>query len=155
MELVEATTEHLDALGERWYTLAKSMEQYDELNELRYADSSEVPDEGFRERLEDDDVTIYLIRDEAETIGYVTLRAGTHSSREYSRYLRVVDLLIDKAHRKQGHGTAVIERVKEIARDRECDHLKVSCEWENEGARRFYREAGFRPKQVDYAQPLK
>nr|WP_202614407.1 hypothetical protein [Halostella litorea] len=44
--------------------------------------------------------------------------------------------------------------MRDLARERGCDHLKVSCEWENEGARRFYRETGFRPKQVDYVQTL-
>ena len=35
-----------------------------------------------------------------------------------------------------------------------CDHLKVGCEFEDEGARRFTREAGCEPKQIEYAQPL-
>ena len=65
-----------------------------------------------------------------------------------------MNLAIDEAHRNRGHGAAVVERVRDIARDRDCDHLKVSCEWENEDARRFYRDTGFREKQVDFAQPL-
>nr|WP_241431369.1 GNAT family N-acetyltransferase [Natronococcus amylolyticus] len=65
-----------------------------------------------------------------------------------------MNLTIDEDYRRRGHGAAVLERAKEIARERGCDHLKVSCEWENEGARRFYRNVDFRPKQVDYAQPL-
>lgn len=154
MELTEATAENLDELVGRWFTLAKSMEAYDELNELRYTEVGEVPDDGFRALLDEDDVTIYLVAHEEEPIGYVTLREGHHSSREYSRYLRIVDVIIDEEHRGQGHGTAVVERVKELARDRGCDHLKVSCEWQNEDARRFYREAGFRPKQVSYAQTV-
>ena len=66
-----------------------------------------------------------------------------------------MDLYIDENRRNSGHGTAVVERVKSIAREKGCDHLKVSCEWENEDARQFYREADFQPKQVEYAQPLK
>jgi ribosomal protein S18 acetylase RimI-like enzyme len=65
-----------------------------------------------------------------------------------------VNIAIDEAHRNRGHGTAVVERAKALARDRGCDHLKVSCEWNNDAARRFYRNTGFRPKQVDHAQPL-
>lgn len=154
MELVEATAEDLDALVNRWYDLAKSMEAYDELNALTFEDAADVPDDGFRAHLDDEDVADYLVVDGDETIGFVTLREGRHPSREYSRYLRIVNLAIDEEHRNRGHGTAVVERVKEIARERGCDHLKVSCEWHNEDARRFYRDAGLRPKQVDYAQPL-
>jgi GNAT superfamily N-acetyltransferase len=154
MELTEATPDHLDELVGRWFTLAKSMEAYDELNELRYGEVGDVPEDGFRALLDEDDVTIYLVVHDGEPIGYVTVREGTHSSRAYSRYLRIVDVIIDEEHRGQGHGSDVLERVRGIARDRGCDHLKVSCEWGNEDARRFYRDAGFRPKQVSYAQPL-
>jgi len=154
MELEEATADDLDALVERWYALARSMEEYDELNELVYGDVEEVPDDGFRRHLEAEDVDDYLVVHEGERIGFVTLREGDHPSRTYSRYLRIVNLAIDEDHRNRGHGATVVERVKQLARERGCDHLKVSCEWANEGARRFYRDTGFQPKQVDYAQPL-
>jgi len=154
MELVEATAEDVDSLVKRWYALADSMQEYDELNELTYEDITEVSGDGFRSLLEEEGVTVYLIGHGNETIGYVTLREGSHPSREYAQYLRIVDLFIDESHRNRGHGTQVVERVKHLARERECDHLKVSTEWHNEGARRFYREAGFRPKQVDFAMSL-
>ena len=154
MELLEATADDLDALVERWYALASATEDHDELNELVYADVEAVPDDGFREHLADEDVTDYLVVHDDEPIGFLTLREGRHPSRRYSRYLRVVNLAIDESHRSRGHGTDILERVEEIARERGCDHLKVSCEWNNEGARRFYREAGFRPKQVDFARRL-
>lgn len=154
MELVEATTDDLNALVERWYDLAKTMEDYSELNELIYKDVDEVSDDGFRAHLDDEAITDYLIVHNNETIGFLTLREGRHSSRQYSHYLRIVNLAIDEDHRSQGHGTEAIDHVKEMARKRGCDHLEVSCEWQNEGARRFYRNTSFQPKQVDYAQPI-
>ncbi|WP_049921044.1 GNAT family N-acetyltransferase [Halopiger djelfimassiliensis] len=154
MELIEVGAEDLDALVDRWYSLAKAMEAYDELNVLDTDAIHEAAEDGFRSHLEDDAVTDYLVVHEDERIGFVTLREGRHPSRQYSQYLRIVNLAIDEAHRSRGHGTAVVERVKELARERGCDHLTVSCEWHNEDARRFYRDTDFRPKQVDYAQPL-
>jgi Acetyltransferase (GNAT) family. len=154
MKLVEATAADLDELVNRWYDLATEMEAYDELNELVYADIDEVSDDGFRDHLDEEDITDYLVVHEDETIGFVTLREGRHPSRQYSNYLHIMNLYVDENSRNRGYGTDVVERVKEIARDRNCDHLKVSCEWGNEGARRFYRDTEFRPKQVDYAQPL-
>ncbi|MFB6307934.1 MAG: GNAT family N-acetyltransferase [Haloarculaceae archaeon] len=153
MELVAATADDLDALVERWSSLAKSMEENDELNALG-ADATDVSEDGFRALLDEDAVTIYLIVHADETIGYVTLREGSHPSRTYSQPLRIVDLVIDEGHRNQGHGTDVVERVKALAQKRGCDHLTVACDWHNEGARRFYRDAGFRPKQVEYALPV-
>jgi ribosomal protein S18 acetylase RimI-like enzyme len=154
MEIREATAEDIDALVDRWYALAESMEPYDELNELASAGVADVSGDGFRAHLDDEEVSDYLVVHEDETVGFVTIREGHHPSREHSQYLRIVNLAIDEDHRNRGHGTAVVDRVKEMARDRGCDHLKVSCEWNNEGARRFYRDAGFRPKQVDFAHPL-
>lgn len=154
MQLVEATPEDLDALVDRWYALAKSMESYDELNQLVYTDADDVSRDGFRNHLDAEDRTDYLVVHENETIGYVILREGHHPSRHHSHFLRIVDLYIDTDRRNCGHGTAVVERVTEMARERGCDYLKVSCEWQNEAARRFYRDTGFRPKQVEYAHPV-
>lgn len=154
MELVETTADDLDTLVDRWYSLAKSMESYDELNELVYTDADDVSRDGFRSYLESEESAYYLIVHENETIGYVLIQERPRPSRQYSSYLRIVDLHIDEDRRNRGHGTAVVERVKQMARDRGCDHLKVSCEWQNEDARRFYRETGFRPKQVGYAHTL-
>ncbi|WP_115891334.1 GNAT family N-acetyltransferase [Haloferax sp. Atlit-48N] len=153
MELVEATAADLDALVKRWYSLAKAMEAHDELNALA-ADVTETAVGGFRAHLDDEAVTDYLVVHEGETIGFVTLREDHHPSRQYAQSLRIVNLAVDDASRNQGYGTDILARVKDIARDRGCDHLTVSCEWQNEDARRFYRDAGFRPKQVDFAQPL-
>ena len=154
MELEEATEDDIDALIDRWYSLATSMERYDELNQLVYSDVDEVPGDGFQTHLDAEDITDYLIVHENDTIGYVILREGHHPSRRYSDYLRIVDLYIDEGWRDRGYGKAVVERVTEIARDQGYDHLKVSCEWDNEDARRFYRETDFRPKQVEYVQSL-
>jgi len=155
MHLVEATESDLDALVSRWYDLAREMEQYDDLNELSYERREAVPDDGFRAHLDDDSVTDYLIVHDGETIGFLTLREGEHPSRVQARYLQIVNLAIDEGHRNRGHGTAVVERVRELARERDCDQLKVGCEWHNESARRFYRALGFRPKQVQFAQSVK
>ncbi|RNJ25925.1 GNAT family N-acetyltransferase [Halosegnis longus] len=154
MRLLDATADDLDALTSRWYALAREMEQYDDLNELSDDALGDVPDDGFRALLDDEAVSNYLIAHDGETIGFLTLREGDHPSREQARYLRIENLAIDEEHRGQGHGTAVIERVRAIARERDCDQLKVSCEWHNDGARRFYRRVGLRPKQVQFAQPI-
>lgn len=44
--------------------------------------------------------------------------------------------------------------MKELAHERGCDHLEISCEWHNDDARRFYRDMDFQPKQVEYINYL-
>lgn len=121
MEPREATADDLDALIERWYTLATAMEAYDELNELTYTDVDDVPADGFHLLLDDPAVTIYLVVHDGEPIGYVTLREGHHPSRKYAQYLRIVDLVFDDGHRNNGYGTKVVERVTALAREWGCD----------------------------------
>ncbi|TKX68722.1 MULTISPECIES: N-acetyltransferase [Halorubrum] len=154
MELVEADESDLDALVERWYDLATAVESHSSLNEIRYADASSVSDDGFRAHPDDPSVTDYLVVADGETVGFVTIETGTRPSRKRGRFLDIVNLEIDAEHRNGGYGTAVLERVAAMAREADRDYLTVSCEWNNEGARRFYRDAGFEPKQVTYARSL-
>lgn len=130
------------------------MAERSELNETVYADASEVPDEGFRDQFTDEAVTNYLIAEDSETVGFLALREGEHPSRRYSRSLRVLDLAVDE-------DTGIAESV-----------ARPSTAWRRSpasagattspsrasgttgGARRFYRDAGFRLKQVTYARPL-
>ncbi|ELZ91241.1 GCN5-like N-acetyltransferase [Haloferax mucosum ATCC BAA-1512] len=154
MRLEKATADDIPTLVEFWYALASEMEHYSEFNVLVYDDSSAVPEDGFRRHLERDEFTDYLIEEGDELVGLLTTRIGEHPSREYSNYLSVVNLFITERHRNQGYGSAVISRVKQLARKAGCDHLKVSCEWENDGARRFYDENGFEEKQVTFVQQV-
>ena len=154
MELVEATEDDVDALADLWFALATEMEQYSELNRLSYSAAEDVPDEPFKEQIEREDLTVFLLRAEDATIGYLTLRRGTHPSRTHSVYLHLVDLFVDEAYRNRGYGSEAIERVTQMARERGYDHVKVSCEWNNVGARRFYEDCGFEEKQVQYTRRL-
>ncbi|MFB6189495.1 MAG: GNAT family N-acetyltransferase [Halapricum sp.] len=148
MKLVAADEDDVDTLRRFWYALAADMEQYSDLNALAYDGESEVPEDGFRELLGSDDVTVLLLREADEPVGFVTLREGRHPSREYSHYVEIVDLFVKAERRGRGLGTEAIERVKEMARERGCDHLTVTFERGNEGARRLYADRGFEEKRI-------
>lgn len=154
MRLVEATATDIDELVTLWHNLATEMESYDQLNELDSEDIEEVSQDGFRNHLSNKSITDYLITHTDKTIGFVTLQNETQPSRKHSVSLRVVNLYIEENYRDHGYGTDVVERVKQIACEQDCDILKVSCDWDNKRARRFYRNTAFRPKQVDYVQSV-
>jgi ribosomal protein S18 acetylase RimI-like enzyme len=154
MNLVEATREDVDLLADYWYRLASEMEPYSELNELALDGPGEAVG-GIEEHfVDDDDRTPFLLEIDEETVGFVLLREGDHPSRKLGSYVEIVDLFVEAPHRDEGHGTAAIEAVKEIASERGVDYVKVSCEWDNDGARRLYERTGFTEKQVSYAQRL-
>lgn len=153
MELVEAASDDVDVLSEYWFALANGMEQYSELNDLAVEGPADAR-EGFERQLDRDDTTVFLLQAEGTNLGYLTLRAGTRPSREHSAYATVVDLFVEAEYRGQGHGSDAIEGAKEIASDRGCAYVTVACEWDNDGARRFYERNGFEEKRVTYVQRL-
>lgn len=154
MELVEAEAKDTRKLKELWFSLAREVEEYSELNEIKADKPDEVSGEGFREHIESEEYTELLVKEEGELVGFVTIRQDDHPSRKLSEYTEIVNLLIGEEYRSQGLGSSVIEKIKEIARERNSDYLKVSSEWKNNGARKFYRENGFKQKQVTYTQKL-
>ncbi|QLH83704.1 GNAT family N-acetyltransferase [Halosimplex pelagicum] len=151
MDLVEATREDVESLAEYWYALATGMEPYDDLNEIAY-DDPEPAEAGFERLLDSEDTTVYLLAVEGTEVGYVLVCEGEHPSRTHSMYLDIVDLYVAPDHRDEGHGSDALDAVERIARGRGVDYVEVSCEWGNDGARRFYEDNGFEPKQVTYTR---
>jgi len=153
MDLVEAEESDVPALAEYWYALASEMESYDELNELAVDGPADAV-AGLEGLLDPDDTTVYLLVEGGDRVGYLVLREGEHPSRIRSAYLDIVDLFVAEASRDEGIGSAALDSVRDVARDRGADYVQVSCEWHNDGARRFYETNGFEPKQVTYAQRI-
>ena len=153
MELVEATQDNLETLAEYWYALATAVEPYDELNELAL-ESPESAESGFGDPLESDEEMVYLIAADGESVGFTLIRHGEHPSRVRSSYVDIVDLFVASDHRNEGYGSDAVEAVKRRAAEDGADYVTVSCEWHNEGARRFYEDNGFAEKQVTYACQL-
>jgi len=151
MELAAATREDVETLAEYWHALATEMEPYSDLNEIAY-DDAEPAEAGFERLLDSEETEIYLLVADGDEIGYLLLREGDHPSRTYSEYLDLVDLYVAPDHRDSGHGSDALDAVERLARDRGVDYVEVSCEWVNDGARRFYEDNGFEPKQVTYAR---
>jgi ribosomal protein S18 acetylase RimI-like enzyme len=152
MNLVEATRDDVDLLAKYWYRLASGMEPYSALNELAL-DGPEDAVGGIEEHLiDDEDRTPFLLEVAGEPVGFLLLHDGDHPSRELDSYVEIVDLYVAEGHRDEGHGTAAIETVKEIARERGGDYVKVGYERDNEGARRCYEDNGFAERHLTYVQ---
>jgi GNAT superfamily N-acetyltransferase len=153
MELVRARNDDVDVLADLWYSLASEMVEYSELNELT-ADVRERAWDGVTGWIQRDDTTVFLIKIDSTTIGYVLLEEGERPSREHSEYTKIVDLFVEADYRNQGHGSEVIDLLKERAREGNSDYLEVSCEWNNVDARRFYEDTGFTEKRVTFVREL-
>lgn len=60
----------------------------------------------------------------------------------HERHLWVHDLVVDREHRSEGHGAALLEHVERWGRDRGCEHVSLACSLPREAAHRFYEEYG-------------
>lgn len=54
------------------------------------------------------------------------------------------DLFVREPHRRRGVGRALMDFAERLARDRGCARMYLVTGFDNEGARAFYRAAGFR-----------
>lgn len=152
MELLEAGKDDVQVLAELWHSLAEEMEKYSELNEICEG-SQKTAEKSFREILDKDEGKIFLIK-EGEIAGYTSIEHGRHESRKISRYTEIIDLFVKKDYRSQGIGSETVEEIKSIADQNDSEYLKVSAEWKNSRARKFYTENGFKEKQVKFVQRL-
>ena len=154
MDVRDATTDDAELLAtEFWYPLAKRMEQYSPLNELRDGVAEDAVD-AFEAMLQRDDRRIFLREVDDDAVAFLVVELGERPSREHGRYADIVDLYVKDAHRGRGHGTALVEHVEALADRENRDYLTVSAEWANEPAREFYRKHDYEPKQITFAKPL-
>jgi ribosomal protein S18 acetylase RimI-like enzyme len=154
MAIREATLDDARLLAtEFWHPLAKQMEQYSPLNELRDGVAEDAVD-AFEAMLQRDDRRVFLREVDGDAVAFLVLELGERTSRERGRYADIVDLYVKNAHRDQGHGTALVEHVEALAACDDRDYLTVSAEWQNDPAREFYRKRDYEPKQVTFAKPL-
>lgn len=147
---------HLDPVSENeitklkklWYDLAKEMEQYSVLNKIKYSNVDDLPDTDFINEFRKEGTEYYFIKETDEIIGFIKIRYGTHSSRTVEKYLRLVELYITENNRNNGYGSKVIHKLKEKAKSKNCDYVKVTYESDNKDAERFYERNGFEQKQA-------
>jgi ribosomal protein S18 acetylase RimI-like enzyme len=87
-----------------------------------------------------------------EPAGFVSGVEVTHPDKGTEMFL--YELAVDEAHRRRGHGRALIEALDGLARERGCVGMFVFVDDENEAGRAAYRSAGgtdaSRPWMVDW-----
>ena len=60
----------------------------------------------------------------------------------------ILAIAVDKEHRKEGVGRALMEKIITLLEDNGASHIKREVRIGNEGAQKFYRKIGFKPKRV-------
>lgn len=60
----------------------------------------------------------------------------------HERHLWVHDFVVDEPRRGEGLGRALLDRLADWARERDCANLALACAADNDAARAFYRAEG-------------
>jgi len=64
------------------------------------------------------------------------------------------DLVVDQEHRGSGVGTALVEKVVEIARERGCRHVELDSGFHRTAAHQFYERRGFEKRAFLFSRIL-
>jgi GNAT superfamily N-acetyltransferase len=89
-------------------------------------------------------------RDRLVAVAGVFVRTVLH----HERSLWVHDLVVDEAHRGEGHGEAFLDALEAWGERRDCDHLALACAADNDRAAAFYESAGMEPFGTVYETDL-
>ena len=104
--------------------------------------------EEYYELLTKKDERILVCEDNGQVIGYAICQIKEIKDsvvRNDSRYLYLDDLCVTKEKRRSGAGRALIEAVKKMAAELDCEKVELNV-WNFEGsAMDFYEKCGMRP----------
>ena len=97
-------------------------------------------DDAIERFLASDDHHLLLALDGDEPVGFVTGVELTHPDKGVEMFL--YELAVDEAARRQGFGTALVEALADLARERGCRGMWVLTDDDNAAALGTYRKAG-------------
>jgi ribosomal protein S18 acetylase RimI-like enzyme len=103
----------------------------------------------FAARLDDPDCTAFLTGDPG--VGYVLCQIQVRDASIFSpaiRRLMIDRIAVAPEARRQGHGRALLDAARDLARDLAVDEILLDT-WEaNHDAHAFFRAAGFHPRRM-------
>lgn len=106
-------------------------------------------EEEFKEALKDKNTFILVAKDQ-EIVGFIlaTLieKEGRHT--KFKRSIHINTIGTKKSHQNNGVGTALVNEIKKIAKDKKCDNINLSVWSFNDNAIKFYKHIGFQNQKI-------
>jgi ribosomal protein S18 acetylase RimI-like enzyme len=89
-------------------------------------------------------------------MGYVTIniKEKINPIMQYKKWLVIDAICINKEDRGKGIGTALLNYVKKIGKEKKCTDIYLTVNEENKNAIRFYEKFGLRVKNISYSMPI-
>ncbi len=96
---------------------------------------------------EECDILVY--EDNGNVVGFILLQAKTRPDFPFmiqGKYCYIMDVIVTKAHRNKGFGTALMNSAKDWAKEQNCSFINLDVLVNNSGAIKVYEKLGFIPK---------
>ena len=133
METYQATNEDLEGVS-NLFNLYRMF--YQQTSDLEGATAY------IKERLENEDSVIYVVKNKKDYVGFTQLYP-TFSSISMKRAWILNDLYVDAEARKQGIGEMLLQKVKDFATETGAKNISLSTAPDNYSAQRLYEKNGY------------
>lgn len=149
MEITVADRSDVDRLVDLWLSLAEDQREH-ELHLLSNQNEQRIRESMIRHILG----SSLLVAEAGEIAGFVmfSLETGGYAQ-DASRGL-IENLYVRPEYRDEGIGATLLERAESRLRERDVDSIALEVMAANDGARRFYRDHGYRPHRVELEKPV-
>lgn len=154
-EAAEADRETLLRFHQSLYELHRDeVVPADVLPLIEYRDYAQVVEDDVTALLADRNGHILIAESEGVAVGYITGRTMVEPHRVLARRGVVEDWYVDRAHRGQGIGAALLRQIEERFRSVGCEVIESATWSSNEGARRAHASLGFQEIRTVYRKRL-
>ncbi len=111
-----------------------------------------VPDEDLKKNLIQnfDRLTTIVILDDERIAGYLSYKIKKH----HTGKLYVDQLVILEQYRGKGLGKKLMDEVKKIAKENNCDRIELNCWLFNENALAMYEHIGYNRQRIIYEMKI-
>lgn len=113
----------------------------------------ELTNEELRKDLEDiiNYFPTIVIEEDNKVVGYLSYKI----KERHTKKLDVDQLVIHEDYRGKGYGKKLMEEVKKIAIEENCDRIELNCWMFNESALAMYEHIGFDKQRIMFEMKLK
>lgn len=99
---------------------------------------------------------IFVAKINDKIVGYINIiiKIKNQKGFTYRKQLDIDSVCVDKKYRNQGIGTAMINYIKEYAKELNCTHIALNVNPENTEAIHFYEKLGMKIRHISYSLQL-
>ncbi len=126
-------------------------EQFREMSKLipDFIKEGDQSIEFLEKTISNDDSDIIVYENDGTVVGFILLQAKERPDFDFmlpGKFCYIMDVIVTEAHRNKGFGTALMNSVKDWAKEQNCSFINLDVLTTNTNAIALYEKLGFIPK---------